>query len=425
MKKMLILLFTLTSVMTIRGADVDVYGKINMGVWYFSPERFYNDTLKDSNQVPLGLGLKDTMDLIISNWLPFGTFGAKYKGDKFGGRIEMGVHKNAYDSKSWGHFDKVPPFSEKKTADYITMKRLYGEWYINDLFTLLFGKSLAPTNFFPSNQLFWGGYGFNNIGCLCTGTYPLLQLSLQSPNEVFEGKIAVIKSDTSVIRIRNQGSDKQNYQCDSRIPKFEGGVKAAFESEIFSIGGAVAGGFQKYEVVLFSGNNAVPIKDSCYLDISSFVVGADLGIKVGPVSLNVDALYGKNIGIYGVFVGDEFGWWRTDDYMSVFFPSQGPGDSTASWWKLFNGTAFEIAGILNVKPTEFLSFEGGVGMVFGDHEFKRYKQDFHNTLAWYFQVELTVLEMLKFTPEVGRYDYGPLDGFGRYIYWGMNTGIEF
>lgn len=422
MERVMILLFILTSALTVRSADIDFYGKINLGIWYFSPERFYNDTIKDDSLVPLGLGLEDTMDIIISNWLPFGTFGTKFKGDRFGGCIEMGIHKNIYDSKAWGdpsHF----PFIQKKTSDYITMKRWYGEWYINDLFTILFGKSLAPTNFFPSNQMFWGGYGFNNIGCLCTGSHPMFQLTIKSPNEVFEGKIAVIKSDTSVINVRNKSSEWDNHQCDSKIPKLEGGFKYSVEKGIFSTYGSFAGGFQKYEVVLFSNTNSIPEKDSCYLEISSFVIGTDLGIKVGPVSLSVDLLYGKNIGIYGVFVGDEFGWWRTDRYMSVFFP--GVGADSSGEWTLFNGTAFEIAGILNVKPTEFLSFEGGVGTVIGDHEFLRNKQEFHNTLAWYFQTQLTVLEMLKFTPEVGRYDYGPLDGFGRYIYWGMNIGIEF
>lgn len=431
MKKMLILLCMLTSTMTVRSADIDVYGKVNLGVWYFSPDRFYDDTIytidTTNKDTTFTMGLKDTMDLVISNWLPFGTFGAEYKGDRFGGRIEMGIHQNIYDSKSWGIQDKVPPFTQKKVADYITLKRMYAEWYINDLFTLLFGKSLVPTNFFPSNQMFFGGYGFNNIGCLCTGTHPMLQLSVESPNETFEGKIAVIKPDTSVINIQNNSSSKDNYQCDARMPKFEGGLKYSIEKGIFSTYGSFAGGFQKYDVLLFD-SKALKIKKYLDLEISSYVIGTDLGVKVGPVSLSVDALYGKNIGIYGAFVGDAFGWWRheTFKYMNVFFPSHGPGDSTSeSGWELFNGTAFMIAGILNIKPTEFLSFEGGIGMAGGDHEFERASQDFHNTLAWYFQTELTVLEMLKFTPEVGRYDYGPLLGFGRYIYWGMNTGIEF
>ena len=85
----------------------------------------------------------------------------------------------------------------------------------------------------------------------------------------------------------------------------------------------------------------------------------------------------------------------------------------------------EIAGILKIKPLEFLSFEGGVGIVMGDHEFSPYSERFNDALAWYFQTELTVLEMMKITPEIGQYNYGPLKWWGRYFYWGLNTGIAF
>lgn len=423
MKRVLILLFILTNALFFRGthAEIDVYGKFNLGIWYFSLERFYGDTNLNTNDT---IPQKDSFNLIISNWIPYGTFGLKYKVDRFSGCIEMGVRKNMYDLKMWG--EDFPPFSQKKISDFITMKKWFAEWYINDFFTFLFGKSIAPTNFSPSNQIFWAGYGFNNAGCLSTGSYPMLQLTFKSPqNYLFtsEIKVAAIKIDTSVIEIHNILAAEYSYRCETKMPKLEGGFKYNIEKGIFSTYGNFAGGFQKYNVVLFqSGQNLS--KKECYLEIPSYVIGTDLGLKVGMVSLAVDAFYGRNIGIYGAFVGDEFGWWRSTDYMSLFFPAQSINPPSTDW-TFFNGTAYAIAGVLSVKPNQSLIFEGGIGYVNGKHEFNYLNKKFHSTIAWYFQSELTLFKLLKITPEIGQYDYGPQLGFGRYFYWGLNTGIDF
>jgi len=438
MKRLVICMVLLTNAVNVLGADtdLDVYGKINLGIWYFSPQRYYDDTSLVTIDTIIGndtiksveYGQVDSMDLVISNWIPFGAFGVKYNGDKFGVCVQMGTRLAMDDYHFNGSFSF--PKTQKDIRDYITLSKWYIEWYINDNLTLLAGKNLAPTNFFPSNQLFFGGYGFNNTGCLSTGAYPMFQLTIASSNENVKGKLAVIKVDTTAIAVRNSSNKGDDHQCSVKIPKLEGGFSYSFEKGIFSTYGNFAGGFQTYEVVLFqdSGTNmvtSVPDKDDRYLDITSYVIGGDIGFSLGPVSISVDALYGQNLGIYGAFVGDQFGYWRTRDYMTVFFPyhSENPHDSTG--WVLLDGTAFEIATVLKIKPKEFISFEGGVGMVFGDHEFHEYSVRFENSFAWYFQTELTVFETLKFTPEVGEYNFGPLKYWGRYFYWGMNMGIDF
>lgn len=432
MKKLLFVIAALTMITPAKGADFDVYGKINMGVWYMDFERFYDDTINvvvDVHQDTIGDSVfwvydstitmgSDSMDMIVSDWIPFGTIGLKFTSDRFGGCIEMGVHGNLYDSRLGGSITHFKQY--RKYYDFITMKRWYAEWYINDIFTLLFGKAVAPTNFSPSNQVFWAGYGFNNIGCLSTGSSPMFQLGINALDGGIEGKLAVIKPDTTTLIIRNATAENVSYQSSAKLPKFEAGFKYSIEKDNFSTYGNFAGGFQRYESVLFSTST---IKDSSYLEISSWVVGCDLGIKIGPVSLALDAFYGENIGIYGVFVGDEFGWWRTHKYMSVFYPKHVHVENKG--WELQNGQAFEAAAILTIKPLDLLAFEGGVGTVIGTHENPEYDAHFHNTIAWYGQIELTILGLLRITPEVGRYDYGPLLGFGRYTYWGLNTGIDF
>jgi hypothetical protein len=211
----------------------------------------------------------------------------------------MGTHLNMYRSRTDGSF--TPPRLEKEASDYITMKKWYVEWYINDYFTLLFGKSITPTNFFPSNQMFWGGYGFNNVGCLSTGAYPLVQLTFKSPQDYIftnEIKAAAIKVDTSVIEIKALSGAGFSYQCESKMPKLEISLKFNVEKGIFSTYGNFATGYQKYTVVLFQGTQNLT-KAKCYLKVPSYVLGGDIGVKVGMVSLAVDAFYGKNIGISG------------------------------------------------------------------------------------------------------------------------------
>jgi len=269
----------------------------------------------------------------------------------------------------------------------------------------------------------------------------MIQLTIKSPNDIFEGKIAVIKTDTTVIHIRKD-IGTVNPQCSAKLPKFEAGFKYFIEKGKFSTYGNFAGGFQTYDVVRFEGE-ALLTKDSLYLKIPSFVIGTDLGVKVGAVSLSADVFYGQNIGTYGAFIGDKYSWWRVkyedpftaeekyvNKYMADFYPMHDSVwlDATGEKveWKLFNSTALGFAGILKIKPLNFLGFEGGFGMMIVDHESEKMKRGLdYKRRAWYFQTELTAFNVLKITPEVGQTDNGPLSGYGRYFYWGLNTGIEF
>ncbi len=104
-----------------------------------------------------------------------------------------------------------------------------------------------------------------------------------------------------------------------------------------------------------------------------------------------------------------------------------------------SGQAFETALVLSVKPWDFLSFETGLGGIIGDHEYVKYRERWEKILpdakiwpfnkftsmAWYVQAEATIFEHMKVSPEIGQYIYGPFLGFGRYLYWGFNTIVDF
>jgi hypothetical protein len=410
----------------IQAADFDVYGKIGMAGWWMKSERFYHDTVGHdpvTNEVIYG---KDTIPMNTNIINPIGTLGFKLKGDRFGSCIELGTKPNSYDSHMYGEAASLRNF--RKYANFAYLKRWYIEWYIADFMTVLAGQTEAPTCFFPSNQGFNGGTGLNNVGCLCTDAYPMLQISLHHPENIIVGKLAVIKPDTSVVEYLNTSGKEIYYHCETFLPKFEGGFSANIEGDFFAFNGQVAGGYLAYRSSAFK--EGIDAKDAT-LDISSWVIGGDFGVKVGPVKVAFDIFYGMNIGTYGVWVGDAFGWWRISDFMLPFYPKDGPVYKDSAGIPIFvgdtlyNGRALEMAAVVNVKPLDFLYFETGGGTVVGHHDYEPYEKRWTPTYAWYFQVGLTVFDHLKMPFEVGQYWYGPNRGFGRYTYWGFNTLIEF
>lgn len=462
MKRLLMVIAVVSYVVPAMAADVDFYGRIGMGGWWMKTERFYDDTV-DSNvmidTIPTTTDTtfdttvtyifdKDSMPLVSCNWLPYGTFGAKFKGDRFGGCIEFGIHDNTYDATLHGSPTFLSLF--EKRGMFVYMKKWYAEWYIHDMFTFLLGQDITPANFFSSNQAFWGGNSFGNIGCLSTGSNPMFQLSVgnQLASEEsrhgfsWEGKVAAVKVDTTLILIKNKWGKAHQYKGETRAPKVEGSYEINLDLDFFALNLKAVGGFQRYYSVCFSSKLEA---DESKITIDSYIFGGDIGIKVGPVSVVYDIFHGQNIGPYGVYIGDAFGWWRKDDYMRVFYPQHEvpviEGTPVDSLSTMKNGKVTEMALVLNVKPLDFLSFEAGLGGIIGDHEYKLYKELWpciiehdetkipfiwrFGTIAWYFQTELTILEHLVFTPEIGQYIFGPFEGFGRYLYWGFHTGVEF
>ena len=425
MKKLLILITALSFAITLNAADFDIYGKMGMSAWWMKSEGLHMDTLEwDSLNNPIDH--EDSIPINTNMMTPFGTLGFKFKGGVFGGCIEMNTRMNTYDSKLSGSPTYMVNFKKRRT--FISMEKWYAEWYINEFMTLLMGQDYAPTNFFPSNHAFNGGTGLHDVGCLYTGAYPMFQLSIHDGNKIFEGKVAAIKVDTTCINYLDESSHSVHHHCETKAPKVEGSFAVNFDKEFFGVNGKVAGGFQQYNTIAYKKQI---IEDKCRLAVTSYVVGGDVGAKVGPAKLSCDVFYGQNIGAYGVSFGYEWGWWRINDYMRPYFPIHektfdttiSPTDTTIDTVGVMrNCTTLEVAGILNVKPLEWLAFEGGGGVILGEHEYKYFDDKWKMVYAWYFQAEVKIFEQLVITPEVGQYNFEKNRGF---IYWGLNSLVEF
>lgn len=442
MKKILLVLVAFAIVLPVMAIDLDFYGNLKLGPWWEKRERWYEDTVKvdtiwkldtlggivvETTNVDLG---PDSLPYTYTTFLPHGYLGAKFKSDRFGGCIELGVHKNVYEGRISGSTDGKLLARESM---FITLRNWYVEWYLNDLVTILLGKTITPMTFVPSNQGYYNDNSFANTGCPYAGRRPMIQLSLgnMAAGEggfSWESKVAVIDPDTVRIQFRN---DQKSSKVETKIPKFEVSAKFNLEQEIFGLnfGGAV--GYNTFTIGSHKNNAIGGLKlDSCKIPINCYAYAGAVGVKLGPVSLDFTIGGGQNTGAYGLWTTTPWVW-RGDavsEVVEIFYPfHEEVLDSLGSPidYELQNSTAREMAVILKVKPTDWLAFEGGGGTVQAEHPHKKFSDRWNDTYAWYGNFTITVAEVLQFAPEVGQYWYGPLIGYGRTTYGGIQTRFSF
>lgn len=394
-------------------ADFDFYGTIQMDAWWIRMERFYEGTIDTSINGDT-VFKDDSIPVVTSSLFPEGKFGIKFNKDRFSGVVEFGIHNNVY--RGLLARDVFTREYLKKRKNALTLRKWYAECNLTDFFTLTVGQTYLPGCFIVSNQAFFGGNSFLNSGCLYTGQHPMFQITLGDPDGMFQGKLAFCQSDTFSLAA-NEANDDYKYVGETKLPKIEGSLGFKLEKGIFSVDTRVAGGFQKYG---FVGMNRVIPEKEARTTVEAFVLGFTGAFKVWWFSPSINLFYGKNLGIYGVYVGDAFRWWQESDYIRIFFPSFDPLKN-----KMNNGTALEMNAVLNIKPMDLFSVEGGIGYVTGDHDNAAFSHLWNPQVSWYGQTTFTFFEVLDITAELGQYVFGPYFGGGRYLYWGTAMTAEF
>lgn len=428
MRKLLMTILALAAiVLPLKAADFDIYGKMYPSVWLTKTERFYDDTVSldpDSNAI---FG-SDSVPLYYVTLWPYGTLGFKFKSDKIGACFEIGIRQAAYEG--FVTSEANTPLLQVREHMIVYAKNFYAEWYINDWMTLLIGKSAAPACFGSSNQRFYGGNSFSNTGNLWTGSNAMFQLAFGSnlsaddleTGFLWEAKVAAIKVDSVAIWFRN----KENTFSQAKFPKFEGSLGLHLEKDFFSASLEFAGGYQQF--ILSTQDQYVP-KDSSEEPVDCYVLAIESKVKFGPVTLAYDWAWGQNLGAYGAAIGNPFVWRGTgkSDVVNIFYPYHDRiiDPVNGDYWKIANGKGVEMCGILNVKPLDWLSFEGGYGYIHAKHDFWKYDFFWHDTHVYYGLVQFKVADLLNITPEVGQYFYGNEPGYGRFTYWGIELAIGF
>lgn len=426
------------------------YGKFFTGISWMKSHRFYDDTIffKDKmGNIDTVLNQTDPFPVNVSDFLALGYIGLNVTGDRFKSVVELGIHYNTYDTKAG---DEGEQYYYKKYNNLTNLRKWYVEWYFNDNLSILGGQDWTPAQLLPSEQRFYDYNSFANIGCLYTGRSPMIQLSVgnqlgvEEPTGVsWKGKLAVVKVDTTNFKIRNKYIDASveddtiAYYCEVRVPKIEGSIECNLEGENLGFECKITGGFQRYYQIGYH-HSQYNNSDKWFKNgwekypIDAFLFGANVGVKFGIFNIDLVGFGGRNVGVYGAYIGDAFGWWFDARYMLNLMPIF-TDDTTKN--EFLNSKLMEVAAIVSMNPIDNLIFESAVGTVGGflpgifgslsDHEEEVYAREWDPTYAWYFHFRYKILDKLEVTPEIGQYYYGPLFGFGKYTYFSLSTWIEF
>ncbi len=337
-------------------------------------------------------------------------FGAFCKKERLGFRFEAGwgYVLRDYKAKLLGADNLT---TSQRVKDALILRRLYGEWYINDYFTLLIGHEWNIANFLTSSQVFDMEQGLCYSGLLCTGRKPQVRFSYHHNKEPLDwgAEFAVAKTDTFIINTQTDGYE----EAEEMMPKLEGGVSFGFASEIFDAKARIIAGTTRYrqrndrskldlDVVSI-------IKTECYAFLVDF--------RVWKFRANIQGAMGKNLAAYGVYMGDPEGF-RLDDDMLIFYPSWGFKDSADqnSFPQKFSiCSPFIKQGcvVVNFKPLPWLAAEWGGGIVDvenNDIQIIEGTQNVPNIFrryAWYGNLQFSFMDDHIFiVPEYSFSDFG-------------------
>src|SRR3989338_8745779 len=119
------------------------------------------------------------------------------------------------------------------------MRKIYGDWYINQYATLRIGQDWNIANFFISNQVFNSDAGLGYSGILYTGRKPQLKLSVGGKYleaMSWKAQAAIIKEDVYNLP-SSFGVSGYLGTTEEKLPKFEFGGEVGYEiSKLLGVG---------------------------------------------------------------------------------------------------------------------------------------------------------------------------------------------
>jgi len=375
--------------------DWNFYGSARMTTFYVSND--YGDDLNDA-------GTSDKDDTLLWDLQGNSRFGANVKADHIKGQIEMGINESN-----------------------VSARRVYGTWNFGSGW-LKVGKDYTPVDQFISGQVFDSDLGMLGAGTMYGGRHGQIALGFGG----FE--IALINPSTGLLRnmdvtstgiITVPGQPGQpsidiptsittaaNGNGKTYIPRIAAKWGMGFDAWNFN----VMGGFQYYSIE--DVENIDPDDDSTEdIDVTSYLIGGDVGFNFGPGYVKGAMSYGRNIG--------EAEWGipgaRTSGSNGGRALWDGDDDT--------NDTDTLMAALVGgLKVSDMLEFEAGVGYrkdaTDGDGGAQR------NTapINFYVNSVITLAPGVFIIPEVGYYDLdnnNAGDDAGSLMYVGGKWQINF
>ncbi|MBN2037529.1 MAG: hypothetical protein JW768_12370 [Chitinispirillaceae bacterium] len=413
MKKLLLSIatvfsFTLPSVAGVSADSWDLYGSARMCGWYWDRGYQYSEDTVNG-------GIVDTLFPHLTRMIwdleYMSRFGAYCKKDNYAFRFEAG----------WGpvlremmiSVQGTEIFVASKFKDGLILRRLYGEWFINDNLSLLIGQEWCLSNFLVSSQTFEMEAGLYYTGALYTSRRP--QVRATAKTDLFEGlkmqlDFAAVKPDTFIV---GTSDDVWNVEASEIIPKFEGDFVVERNQDLggipLGLKTTTMGGVNRYNLVTNRVANPTNMRTDL---IATYVLGENLELTLWKLKSSVTFSMGQNLASYGVYMGDPWGW-RGNQDMDIFYPRWGLTSETDTSYGICNTFTKQGTVVMTLKAFDWLALEVGGGMIINDHEEYGTKQqeeviaNMMRRAAWYANIQFNLLDgHLLFIPEFSQSDLG-------------------
>ncbi len=384
------------------GSDWNLYGSArvvgaqwNRGHWYQDDSLYTGDDTLEVKSIKFDMQFNSR-------------FGASYKGEKLGFRFEAGWGYVLRDFNMEVTGGEVQSKSQR-VRNALTLRRLYGEWFINEYFSMLVGHEWSIANFLNSGQIFDNDMGLVYCGALYTGRKPQIRFSYKHDLEPFNWKteISVAKNDTFMVATQSDGTEEN----EEILPKFEGGVSVGFSTELFDANAQFIGGFTRYRQ-----HNNRELEDDVISIIKTECYAFEVGLRFWKLKTVFDFAWGTNLAAYGVFMGDPEGY-RMDPDMKIFYPFWGFKDDSAQANLVYSACSpFIKQGcvIVNFKPFPWIAAEWGGGMVITEPsaidllELAEGKKNAFKRMAWYANLQFSFVDDHVFI--IPEYSFSDLGG---------------
>jgi hypothetical protein len=360
--------------------DWNFYGNARMATYYVSEDK---DNSKDT----------DLQWDLQSN----SRVGANIKAENITARFEFGVSESNVSSR-----------------------RIYGVWNFGSG-KMKVGKDYTPVSQFISGQVFDGDLGLLGIGTNYGSRHGQIafefggfNIALINPNSGYlagmtvKATVGVEDSAGNITDITAVSTDN-NGDIDEIIPKIEAKWGTSYDAWNFNL----MGGLNYYSI-----SDVVSSVDGGTddLDVTSWIVGGDVGFNFGPGYVKGAVSYGSNIGNANWSIPSAAGGTSGQGGLA-----QWDGDDDTN-----DTTTLQAALVGGLKVSDMLSFEGGFG----------YRSDVtdggtaKDTAPWaaYVQSVIALAPGVYVIPEVGYYDFdnnSDGDDAGSKFYLGGKWQINF